>query len=95
MFEKGLRELSEKNTIAIKECPLCSNSHSYSLLVQRSSVFKMMVADMTLEPEKPRRVRFKRIFTCPVKNNMFQATIIMYETSDSKIKSLEVEGIIE
>ena len=95
MFEKGLQELSEQNTIEIKRCPLCNLSHTYSLSVQRSYIIAMRTADISLESEKPRKVRFKRIFNCPEKNKKFQATITMYESSDSKIETLEVERIIE
>jgi len=43
--------------------------------------------------EQPKPKRVTRIFVCPVKNEKFQASFILYQTSNAKIKSVRVKGI--
>lgn len=76
---------SESITI---NCPFCDEKHTYSLEIERSTVFKMMTFDDM--QESPQRVRFTRLFTCPKELKDFQVTFILFETSSSPIKSVEI-----
>ena len=75
----------------IPSCPKCKDRHRYRLNVERSVVIKMIrMSDMH---EQPRQVRFTRLFTCPIKNEEFEASFILTDTSSSRIRSVDVEGI--
>lgn len=75
----------------IPNCPKCKDGHRYKLNVERSIVIKMLtMSDMS---EQPRPVRITRLFTCPIKNEEFQASFILTDTSSSRIKSVDVVGI--
>ncbi len=79
---------NDSKPITISNCPVCDGKHTYSLKVERSTVLKLMtLQDMQ---ERPRRVHFTRIFTCPKELKDFQATFILYDTSSSRIKSVDV-----
>ncbi len=77
--------------LEIRNCPKCSDGHRYKLNVTRSCVMKMLT--MSDINEMPRQVRFTRFFTCPTRNEEFQANIIMTDTSGNRIKNVTVEGI--
>jgi hypothetical protein len=75
----------------IPNCPKCKDGHRYKLNVERAIVMKMLtMSDMS---EQPRRVRITRLFTCPTKNEEFQASFFLTDTSSSRIESVEVGGI--
>jgi hypothetical protein len=75
----------------IPNCPKCHAGHRYKLQVDRSIVIKMLtMSDMS---ERPRRVRITRLFTCPKKNEEYEATFILTDTSSSRIKNVTVVGI--
>jgi hypothetical protein len=77
--------------IDIPSCPKCENRHRYELSVERSMIMKLMtVSDVS---EEPRRIRFTRLFTCPVKNEEFQASFALTDTSSDRIKSVQIVGI--
>jgi aminoglycoside phosphotransferase len=78
-------------TITIKDCPLCHNSHSYYLRVERSVIIKMVT--MNDFNEQPQSVRKMRLFTCPIKNEEYQASITLSDTSSNRIKSIDVVGL--
>jgi hypothetical protein len=79
--------------LEIPDCPICGGKHIYKLEVERTFVIKLMnIGD---SEERPQPVRFTRIFVCPVRNEKFQASFKLYQTSDSIIKSVKVEGVIE
>ena len=78
----------------IAPCPKCDcPSHRYSLEVQRSYVVKYALGGFAEPVEQPRRVRFTRLFTCPTKNEEFQATFSLRDSSYNRISSVEVTGI--
>jgi len=52
----------------------------------------MTMADLS---ERPRRVSFTRLFTCPKKNEEFQAEITLTDTSSSRIRRVDVLGTSE
>ena len=77
--------------IAIDSCPKCNGQHRYKLSVDRSIILKMSNAyDMY---ERGRQVRFVRLFTCPVKNEDYQATFFLTDTSSDRIKDVRIVGI--
>ena len=78
-------------TITIDNCPLCTKMHIYKLKVERSYVMKNMTLNDIYERE--RSVRITRLFNCPEKNETFQASLTLYDTSSGRIKSVEVMGI--
>jgi len=86
-----------KETLEIPDCPICKGKHTYELKVERIFVLKAIRMTDFREDlgEKPQPVRFTRMFICPVKNVKFQGSFSLYQTSDSKIKSVKVDGILE
>jgi len=72
--------------ITIQDCPLCNQCHKYNLHVDRTIVVKHInIGDLF---EKERRVRITRLFYCPNKNQKYQATIILLDTSSDRITSV-------
>lgn len=77
----------------IPKCPKCKDAHRYKLNVDRSIVIKMLtMADMS---ERPRQVKITRFFTCPIKEEDFEATFILTDTSSSRINNVQVAGIAD
>ncbi len=75
----------------ISDCPKCSTRHRYRLNVERSIVIKkMIVADVN---ESERKVRVTRIFTCPEKDEEFQATFVLTDTPSDQILDVTVIGV--
>jgi hypothetical protein len=80
-------------TLTIKQCPMCTKgNHTYSLLVERTFVMKMITAFSMTEEASPQPRTFTRIFVCPETGKKFQASFTLLETPDDKIKSVTVEG---
>lgn len=76
--------------IDISTCPKCKGGHRYRLDVERALVMKMLTAaDFN---ERPRQVEFTRFFTCPVKNEEFQASFTLTDTSSDRIERVRVVG---
>lgn len=75
-----------EETITIAECPHCKQTHKYSLQVERTMVIKLMVAEDLNNRPKP--IIFSRIFTCPNKNEQFQAQITLFQSSTKHINSV-------
>jgi len=79
--------------LKIKECPMCSKgNHTYKLSVERTFVMKRMTISSMEEKAKRQPRTFTRIFVCPRTNKKFQASFTLFETPDSKIESVKVEG---
>ncbi len=77
----------------IPKCPKCPDGHRYKLKVDRALVIKMVtMSDMS---ERPQQVRITRLFTCPRKNEEFEASFILTDTSSSRIKDVKVVGIAD
>lgn len=78
----------------IPNCPKCFGGHRYKLEVERSIVIKMMTMSDLNEPEEPeRKVKVTRIFTCPTKNEEYQARFVLTDTSSNRIKNVKVIGL--
>lgn len=76
----------QNETITIENYPHCKKTHKYSLQVDRTIVFKLMTPNDMYERESPFRVT--RFFSCPLQNQMFQATITLYQSSNNRIISV-------
>jgi len=82
----------EEEEVEIHNCPICGGRHVYKLEVERDYVLYFFTPPQAIQPEP---IRVTRIFVCPVKNEKFQASFILYQTSSAKIKSVRVKGVIE
>ena len=76
--------------IDIPKCPKCNDGHRYRLKVDRTIVMRLLTMDDV--DEKPRAVKITRLFTCPVKDEEFQAKFILYDTSSDRIQNVTVIG---
>ncbi len=70
------------------------NILTYKLKIERSIVFYFAITDIKDIKEERRRL-FTLISNCPIKNQKFKALIVLYDTEDSPIKSVKVEGVLE
>ena len=77
----------------IPKCPKCGNKHRYKLKVERSIVMKLLTRSGMIE--NPRRVKVTRLFTCPLRNEDFEATFILTDTSSDRIKEVSVLGVAD
>lgn len=69
-------------------CPICKNTHEFRLEVDKSHVLYHMTS---MPSERERTVkRFRRLFTCPEKNEPFEATIRMEESFSEIIHNVKV-----
>jgi hypothetical protein len=75
----------------VTSCPKCGTSHRYALTVERAVILHEVVLGSSREQR--RRVRQTRLFTCPIKNEEFQATFFLSETASTLITSVTVSGI--
>jgi hypothetical protein len=69
-------------------CPLCRKKHEYRLRVERSMVIYHMAS--TLPTTQKTIKRFTRIFTCPEKNEHFEAILRLEEGFGFIIKDVSV-----
>jgi hypothetical protein len=79
--------------LEIPKCPICGGRHMYRLKVERT-YFSQLKSIISLR-ERSQPVRITRIFMCPVKNEKFQASFVLYQTSSAQIKSVTVGGVVE
>jgi len=77
----------------IPNCPKCKDRHRYKLNVERSII--MTWVTQSNMSEQSRQVKITRLFTCPTKNEEFQASFILTDTSSSRIKNVNVIGICQ
>ena len=77
----------------IPKCPKCALRHRYRLAVERTIIVKLIT--MGDKSERPRRVRITRLFTCPTRNEEFEATFVLTDTSSDRIRSISVDGIAD
>jgi len=71
----------------IIQCPICAESHTYQLEVDRSLVANYQTDDPDAGPDEK---RFTRLFTCPDKKTRFQAEIALLELSGTKIRGVHI-----
>ena len=70
------------------KCPLCKKVHKYQLRVDKSVVFYDVISMLSSSSSTSRK--FRRLFTCPEKNEPFEATLILEESFGEKINDVEV-----
>jgi len=84
-------EVEEK--LKIPDCPICGGEHTYKLKVERTYVIERLTTNNLRERSQP--ISFTRIFVCPVKNEKFQASFRLFQTTSDEIKSVTIGGVIE
>ena len=84
-------EAEEK--LKIPDCPICGGEHIYKLKVERTYVIERLTTNDLTKNAQP--AKFTRIFVCPEKNEKFQATFRLYQTTSAEIKSVTVGGVTE
>jgi hypothetical protein len=87
----GQSEMETSEHLDVKGCPKCGGSHRFRLAVERSVILKFMTRMDTMD--RSRRVRFTRLFTCPTKNEEFEATFVLTETSSDVISGVTAGGV--
>jgi hypothetical protein len=66
--------MESEETIKVK-CPFGHGVHAYPITVCKSHVMYQMTLEMMRTPPNPTFKHFRRIFTCPVNGETFQAVI--------------------
>jgi len=76
---------SDPGEIAAILCPICGQTHRYSLKVTRNTIyyFNGRYSDWTDR-------QFNRVFTCPLQNRNFKATIVLKDRREDHIEDLDV-----
>jgi hypothetical protein len=75
-------------------CPFCrGQEHTYKLKVERTYVIERLTINDLTKSSQP--ASFTRIFVCPEKNEKFQATFRLDQTTSAEIKSVTVGGATE
>lgn len=82
------------NQIIEIECPICPGHHKYRLEVIRTEVMGALPTSTPPDFHPVSIRRFTRLFSCPVKNENFQATIKLEETGSNPIETVRVVGVI-
>ena len=70
------------------DCPLCAQKHRYVLRISRMSI-RYMNGEYGPWYEK----EFTRLFVCPTKSNKFEATLVLEESREDKILSVEADVV--
>jgi hypothetical protein len=70
-------------------CPVCQQPHEFHLSVEKSPVLYNMLS-ATLEKKAKAFKSFRCLFTCPTKNEPFQATIRIEEQFGELIHGVKV-----
>jgi hypothetical protein len=83
--------MSAEEILEIK-CPKCGKLHKYNLEVKRSVFLENITIRSNNDAPIPRS--FKRLFSCPLKENDFEAIIMLIETRHTKIESVEIKGLV-
>jgi hypothetical protein len=76
--------------LQIPSCPICKETHLYSLQVERTFSFAYTITQLPLETRR----HFTRLFTCPKDGERFQVRFSLTETQSAKIKSVEDGGVV-
>jgi len=77
--------VDEQSNLALS-CPVCGDTHSYTLMVERAHILGLTMPD-TLTT---RTRSFVRLFTCPVKGTQFQATLKLRESGMEQINKVTI-----
>jgi hypothetical protein len=82
-----------KETIRIETCPHCRGAHTYTLEVERAHIIK--VPTTRKKHEKPSSVKLSPHLICPLKNEYYQVTFYLQDTSSNRIRAVSVIGLVE
>jgi hypothetical protein len=85
--------MGAEEKLKIPDCPICGGEHTYKLEVERTHVIEFLKRNNLRKSSQP--ASFTRIFVCPVKNQKFQATFRLYQTTSAEIKSVTIGGVTE
>ena len=85
--------MDAEEKLKIPDCPICRGEHTYKLKVERTYVIERLTTNDLTKNAQP--AKFTRIFVCPEKNEKFQATFRLYQTTSAEIKSVTVGGVTE
>jgi Zn-finger nucleic acid-binding protein len=88
----GSHEMS-KETVRIEMCPHCRGAHAYQLEVERANIIKVLRTHK--KGEKPSRVKVSPHFVCPVRNEKYQVSLYLQDTSSDRIRAVSVIGLVE
>jgi hypothetical protein len=79
-------------TIRIEHCPHCRGSHSYKLEVERTIIIKVLGVK---KREQSSTVKTTQRFICPLKNEPYQASLNLHDTSSDRIRAVTVIGLAD
>jgi hypothetical protein len=79
-------------TVLIEHCPHCRGAHSYRLEVERAVIIKVLDSK---KREKPSTMKTTQLFTCPLQNEQYRASLYLQDTSSDRIKAVTVIGLAE
>ena len=74
-------------------CPKCDGIHAYILDIRRSFIFANPPPGARSKRQTTYR-SFRRLFTCPKRNEDFQALFVLFQDSDARIESVDVKGLV-
>ena len=80
-----------KETVCIQNCPHCRGVHTYTLEVERAIVIQVLTTHK--KHEKPSRVKVTQLFVCPLRNEQYQASFYLQDTSSDRIRAVAVIGL--
>jgi hypothetical protein len=82
-----------EETILVKKCPHCKAPHTYNLSVERA--VRLKVPSLSKKREKPSSVEITQVFVCPFKNQTYEASFCLQDTSFDRIRAVRVMGLAE
>jgi len=88
----GCDEMSEE-TVLVEICPHCRGAHTYRLLVARAVT--LSVLPPSKKREKPSNVEVTQVFVCPLKDQTYEASFYLQDTSSDRIRAVSVIGLVE
>ena len=88
----GCDEMSEE-TVLVETCPHCRGAHTYRLTVERA--VRLKVPSLSKKREKPSNVEVTQVFVCPLKNQTYEASFYLQDTSSDRIRAVGIIGLVE
>jgi hypothetical protein len=82
-----------EEAVLVKVCPQCKAPHTYKLSVERA--IRLKVPSLTKKREKPSSVGITLVFVCPFKNQTYEASFYLQDTSSDRIRAVRVMGLAE
>jgi hypothetical protein len=79
-------------TFDIEHCILCSQKHTFPVIVDYSPVVRMMTLE-SMSPERPAIKRYTRVFTCPILREQFQGTVSIISYGSEIIHGVKVGAV--